>query len=186
MEPNTIPKGITLTRKTDYIHVYRGHFEIMGKLFYTMFYMIVGYLLIDKVIVFWREFDLFWLHVVLAFVSLAALALLAYLLAATWLNQMHFFASEHTLEVVFKPLSLFGCKRTAVADIRQLYVTHKPGSHCGGAPNTKLFAHLKNGSHRKLLSGIYPHQHGVFIADTLNEYWGKNSSIITHEHPWMV
>ena len=91
MEPDTIPTGITLNRKPDYIHLYRGHFEIMGKLFYAMFYVIVGYLLIDKVIVFWREFDLFWLHVVLAFVSLAALALLAYLLAATWLNQMHFF-----------------------------------------------------------------------------------------------
>jgi hypothetical protein len=154
----------------------------MGKLFYTMFYAIVGYLLIEKVIVFWRDFDVLGLHVFLAFVAVTGLALLAYLLAATWLNQMHFFASVHRLEVVFKPLSLFGHKRIAVADIRQLYVTYKPGSHYGGAPHTKLFAHLKDGSHRKLLSGIYPHQHAVFIADTLNEYWGKNSSTIAHEY----
>ena len=183
MEPDTIPSGITLNRKPDYIHLYRGHFEIMGKLFFTMFYAIVGYLLIEKVIVCWRDFDVLWLHVFLAFVAVAGLALLAYLLAATWLNQMHFFASSETLEVVFKPLSLFGHKRIAVADIRQLYVTYKPGSHYGGAPNTKLFAHLKDGSHRKLLSGIYPHQHGVFIADTLNGYWGKNSSTIPHKNP---
>jgi len=183
MEPDTIPSGITLNRKPDYIHLYRGHFEIMGKLFFTMFYAMVGYLLIEKVIVCWRDFDVLWLHVFLAFVAVAGLALLAYLLAATWLNQIHFFASSETLEVVFKPLSLFGHKRIAVADIRQLYVTYKPGSHFGGAPNTKLFAHLKDGSHRKLLSGIYPHQHGVFIADTLNGYWGKNSSTIPHKNP---
>lgn len=183
MDHNAVPAGITLNRKSEYIHLYRAHYEIMGKLFFTMFYAIVGYLLIDKVIVFWRDFDVFWLHVFLVFVSVAGLALLAYLLAATWLNQMHFFASADTLEVIFKPLNLFGHKRIAVADIRHLYVTYKPGSHYGGAPNTKLFAYLTDGSHRKLLSGIYPHQHGMFITDTLNEYWGKDSSIIANEHP---
>lgn len=175
------PKAIRVDESGSGLRIVRRWYSPM--FFFFLFFCIAW----DGFLLFWYSIafseDAPWIMSVFPVVHVAVGVGLTYWTIAGFVNRTVIFVDGRELSVVHRPLPWFGTLRLPVDQIDQLYCKQKVSrGENGTSVSYQLFAAVKGGGRRKILSGLMDSDHALFIERRVESYLGIRDRRMTGEY----